>query len=96
MKMNIYASPALLFACYIAGDAFAGDYNYEVTLDYARGSSDSINISTMNGVPDPSLGTTFISSDSDDFGLTGTCITPVFRMQADPNRERRSSAVRPA
>lgn len=72
MKMNIYASPALLFACYIAGDAFAGDYNYEVTLDYARGSSDSINISTMNGVPDPSLGTTFISSDSDDFGLTGT------------------------
>ncbi len=72
MTNSVNASLAVLLTCCIAGTSIAADFNYEVTLDYGRASSDSINISTVNGVPDPSIGTTFISSDSDDFGLTGT------------------------
>ena len=72
MSKSTNASLAVLLTCCIAGTSIAADYNYEVTLDYGRGSSDVTSVPISNGVPDPSLGTTFISSDSDDFSLTGT------------------------
>lgn len=72
MTKRIYANLAALLACCIAGNAIAADYDYEVALDYGIGSTDSIFVSTVNGVPDPSSGTTVISSDTDDFGVTGT------------------------
>jgi len=72
MTKSVYASLAVLLTCCITGNSVAADYDYEVTLDYGSGSSDSTSFPTVNGVPDPSLGTTFISSDSDDFSLTGT------------------------
>ena len=72
MTKSINASLAVLLTCCIAGTSIAADYNYEVTLDYGRGSSDSTSVPIVNGVPDPSPGTNFISSDSDDFSLTGT------------------------
>ena len=72
MTKYTYVSLAVFLTYFAAGNALATDYDYEVTLDYGSGSSDATSISTLNSVPDPSLGTSTSSSDSDDFGLTGT------------------------
>jgi hypothetical protein len=61
----------LLISCGFAASAAAEDYDFEVGLTYGRGSSDSTFISTVNGVPTPSLGVATTSSDSDNINLTG-------------------------
>lgn len=62
---------ALLIGFGFSANAAAADYDYEVGLTYGRGTADSTIISTVNGVPTPSLGVSTISSESDNINLTG-------------------------
>lgn len=61
----------LLVGCGLPPLAAGEDYDYQVGLTYGSGQSDSTLVSTFGGVPDPLLGITTSSSDSDTFGLAG-------------------------
>ncbi|MDH3621902.1 MAG: hypothetical protein OER91_13480 [Gammaproteobacteria bacterium] len=61
----------LLVGCGFATGAAGEDYDFQVGLTYGWAQLDSTSVSTLGGVPDPSLGTTTTSSDSDDIGLSG-------------------------
>ncbi len=61
----------LLVGCGLTSVAAGEDYDYQVGLTYGSGQSDSTVVPTFGGVPDPSLGITTTSSDSDTIGLTG-------------------------
>lgn len=61
----------LLTCCGLVTTAAADDYDFQVDLTYGWGQSESTIIPTVNGVPDPSLGTNRTSSDSDIISLTG-------------------------
>lgn len=72
MNTTIRIHAAVVAGCFLASSVGAEDYDYELSLDYDRSSSDSRFVSTFNGVPDPSLGVGTTSSDNDDIDLTGT------------------------
>jgi len=61
-----------LLGCIFATGVVAEEYDYEVSLDYGRSSSDTTFVTTVNGVPDPLLGTGTTASDTDDIDLAGT------------------------
>ena len=61
----------VLVRCGLTSFAAGEDYDYQVGLSYGSGQSDSTVVPTFGGVPDPSLGITTSSSDSDTIGLTG-------------------------
>ena len=61
----------LLVGCSLTTVAVGDDYNYQVGLAYSSAQSDSTVVPTFGGVPDPSLGITTSSSDSDTIELTG-------------------------
>ena len=60
-----------LVGCGLTAVAAGEDYDYEVGLAYGSGQSDSTVVATIGGVPDPSLGMSTTSSDSDTIELTG-------------------------
>lgn len=61
----------LLVGCGLTAVAAGEDYDYQVGLTYGSAQSDSTVVPTLGGVPDPSLGITTSSSDTDTIELTG-------------------------
>lgn len=61
----------LLMGCGFTAVAAGEDYDYQVGLSYDSGQFDSTVIPTLNGVPDPSLGVSTASADSDGIELRG-------------------------
>lgn len=72
MMKKINSALALLIGCGVVANAAADDYDYDVGLTYGWGQSDSTFVSTLNGVPTPSLGISTSSSDSDNIDLFGS------------------------
>ena len=62
---------ALAIGCCAAANSVADDFKFEIGAMYGRGNFDSTVPSTLNGVPDPSLGVTTTSSDIDSIDLIG-------------------------
>lgn len=61
----------VLLGCAFVSVAAGETYDYQVGLSYTSGQLDSTSVATFGGVPDPSLGTTTASADSDNVELTG-------------------------
>lgn len=70
MRTGFFAF-TLFVGCSFATGAAAEDYDYELRLAYGWGQSDGTFATTVNGVPDPSLGLSTTSSDSDAIDLSG-------------------------
>ncbi len=70
MRTGFFAL-ALLAGCSVATGAAADEYDYELGLAYGWGQFDGTFAATVNGVPDPSLGISTTSSDSDAIDLSG-------------------------
>ena len=72
MMTKTKSALALLIGCGFVANAVADDYDYDVGLTYGWGQFDSTLVSTLNGVPTPSLGISTGSSDSDNIDLFGS------------------------
>lgn len=71
MRLGFSSVALLVFGYCFATLASAEDYDFEIGLSYGHGNTDSTIVSTLNGVPAPSLGVTTTSSESDNVTLTG-------------------------